>query len=659
MKISIRKFFDACLEIGCSSEDSEALRLKKSSLVLVPLIIGTAAFLWGIIYIFLEQYLSASIPLSYSIISLFNLWHFQKTKNIMPLQKSQMILVLLLPFFLMWSLGGFARGSFVMIWAFFAPIAALTFERTTKALYWFYAFLALVIFSTMIDVYLQEKMINTMPQLGTELFFLLNISAGLSGIYLLIKHFIDEKEKNANERLQKEHEALLQSTQELKEANLKLEHLAAHDVLTRLPNRYHLHNCLSQMIACADRYQHTMALLFIDLDGFKKVNDNFGHAKGDEILQVVGKRLKSLLREEDTIARIGGDEFAIGIGRIVDTNYIDNLAQRLIDDINLEYPSISSYSSLIGASVGISFYPDDCEDVEDLICNADAAMYHAKQIGPNKFQFFNEDINQRNKNRHLLENSLRRAINDNEFEIHYQPQIDILTEQMIGAEALIRWNDPQRGLISPVEFIPIIEQNGMILEIGRWIFKETCRYLRQSLDAGKNTVPIAINLSAIQFRDQGLVAMIEGVLKEENLSSEWIELEITESAVMENADKAIIMLEKLSNIGIKISIDDFGTGYSSLAYLKKFPIDKLKIDREFISGLPDNKNDIVLTTAIINLSSSLGIYVLAEGAETKEQVDFLRDKGCQFVQGYYYSKPLPEDKFSEYLSSVVKVSSNH
>ncbi len=655
MKKNIRTFFDYLLNMGSSDDDSEFVRLKKSSLILVPLIIGTAAFVWGIIYVAFEQYLSASIPLSYTVISLFNLWYFQQSKNIVPLQNSQMILVLLLPFFLMWSLGGYALGSFVMIWAFFAPIAALTYERIEKALYWFYAFLALVIFSTIIDPFLQQHHMNNMPQLVIEIFYLLNISAGLSGLFFLIKYFIDEKEKNANERLQKEHEALLQSTQELKEVNLKLKHLAAHDVLTNLPNRYHLKKSLSQMIACAKRYQHSIALLFIDLDGFKKVNDNFGHAKGDEILQAVAIRIKSLLREEDTIARIGGDEFAIGIGRITDTTYVENVAQRLIDDINHEYPGISSYSSLIGASVGISFYPDDCDDVETLISHADAAMYHAKQIGPNKHQFFSDEINQRNKKRHLLENSLRRAINANEFELYYQPQIDIVTEQIISAEALIRWNDPHKGLIPPMEFIPITEQNGMILEIGCWVFKQTCHYLRLCLDAGQRVVPIAINISAIQFRDQGLVAMIQNVLKEENLSAQWIELEITESTIMENADKAIIMLEKLSEIGIKISIDDFGTGYSSLAYLKKFPIDKLKIDREFISGLPDNKNDIVLTTAIINLSSSLGIHVLAEGAETKEQVDFLRNKGCQYVQGYYYCKPLPENEYSSYLSSGIKV----
>jgi len=646
------------MTIGSSPTDSESLRLQKSSLILVPLIIGTAAFIWGLIYIYLEHYLSASIPLSYSFISVLNLWHFHKTKNIIPIQKTQMILVLFLPFFLMWSLGGFALGSFVMIWSFFAPIAALTYDRSSKALYWFYAFLMLVIFSTLIDQSLIEHHTSFMPQIAVELFFLLNISAGLSGIYFLFKHFIDEKEKNANERLQKEHQALLKSTQELKEANYKLKHIADHDSLTGLPNRYYLQGHLNQIMSHAKRYQQSIALLFIDLDGFKKVNDNFGHSSGDEVLKIIGKRITKLLREEDTIARIGGDEFAIAIGSIKDISYIENIALRLIKEVNRGYSCIPSSSSFIGASIGISIYPEDSNNKEVLFRNADAAMYHAKEKGRNNYQFFNDDINQSNKKRRLLENNLRRAITDAEFELYYQPQIDIINNTVIGAEALIRWNDPQNGQVSPMEFIPIAEKNGMIIEIGIWVFKQVCKHLRNCIDTGKTPVQIAINLSAVQFNDKNLVTTIEQILKQENLSSMWIELEITESAIMENADEAVKILQKLSDLGIRISIDDFGTGYSSLAYLKRFPIDKLKIDREFISGLPDNKNDAILTTTIINLSSGLEIDVLAEGVETKEQVDFLHQQGCQYIQGYYYSKPLTEDDFAAYIVSMSKTETN-
>jgi len=381
------------MNIGASPEDSTELKLKKSSLLLIPLIIGTAAFIWGLIYIALDQYLSASIPLSYSVISIFNLWHLHKTKDILLLQKTQMVLVLFLPFLLMWTLGGFALGSFVMIWAFFAPIAALTYEKNLKASYWFYAFIALVVFSAIIDQSLAVSHTNPMPQIGVEIFFFLNISAGLSGIYYLVKYYINEKEKDADELLKKEHMALLQRTNELKEANLKLRYLAGHDALTGLSNRYHLRDCLSKMISYAKRSNHTVALLFIDLDGFKDINDRFGHVKGDEVLKKVSSRIKSLLREEDTLARLGGDEFAVALGSITDTTYVETIAQRIIDEINREYEFLSEETSIIGASIGISFVPEHTEEIDDLINYADEAMYHIKHASKNDFFIYEKTMN--------------------------------------------------------------------------------------------------------------------------------------------------------------------------------------------------------------------------------------------------------------------------
>lgn len=388
------QFFDKYLKIGSSPSDCESKRLKKSSLILITLINATAAFFWGLIYIYLNHYLSASIPLFYTFISAFNLWHLHKTRNIIPLQKTQIVLVLILPFLLMWSLGGFALGSFVMIWAFFAPIAALTYERNSKSLYWFFAFLALVLLSTIIDQSLIENQTKPLSQTAIEVFFLLNISAGLSGIYFLIKYYIDAKEISANKRLQKEHDALLESTQKLKKVNYKLKHIAAHDTLTGLPNRYHLQENIIKMIASSKRSHTKMALLFIDLDGFKKVNDNFGHAMGDIVLKIVGQRIKALLREEDAIARIGGDEFAIAMANITNIAYVENIALRMIEEISRDYSCISSLSTPIGASIGISLYPHDSNNMEMLFQKADAAMYHAKEKGKGAFQFFNEALSQ-------------------------------------------------------------------------------------------------------------------------------------------------------------------------------------------------------------------------------------------------------------------------
>ena len=395
---SLHTFFNYYMNIGASPEDSMELRLKKSSLLLIPLIIGTAAFIWGLIYIALDQYLSASIPLSYSVISIFNLWHLNKTKDILVLQKTQMVLVLFLPFLLMWTLGGFALGSFVMLWAFFAPIAALTYEKNLKAAFWFYAFIALIVFSAIIDQSLAASHTNPMPQTGVEVFFFLNISAGLSGIYYLVKYYINEKEKDTDALLKKEHMALLQRTNELKEANLKLRYLANHDALTGLPNRYHLRDSLLKMMSYAKRSNHTVALLFIDLDGFKDINDRFGHIQGDEVLKKISSRIKSLLREEDTLARLGGDEFAVALGSITDITYVETIAQRIIDEINREYEFLSEETSIIGASIGISFVPEHTEEIDDLINYADEAMYHIKHSCKNTFFIYKKTMSIGNEN---------------------------------------------------------------------------------------------------------------------------------------------------------------------------------------------------------------------------------------------------------------------
>lgn len=376
------------LSIGESTTDTEELKLKKKSLVLVPIIIGPAAFIWGIIYIYLNHYISASIPLFYSIISILNLMHLQKTKNIIVLQKVQMILVLILPFLLMWSLGGFAKGSFVFIWSFYAPIASLTYEKKQHSLYWFYSFASLVLLSVFLDGTLMKHHLGCMNQNAIGLFYFLNITAGLSGIYFLVQYFIGEKDKNAHKLLEEEHKALKSTTLELQKVNKELNHLACHDNLTGLANRYLLRTNLSKMIALAARQEHVLALLFLDLDGFKNINDRYGHAIGDEVLKTVANRIKPLLRKEDTMARIGGDEFAIAIGNITDINLVNQISQRILDEVVKKYECIPGDNSL-GISIGIAFFPRDASDIDGLINKADEAMYGVKVEGKHAFKTYN------------------------------------------------------------------------------------------------------------------------------------------------------------------------------------------------------------------------------------------------------------------------------
>jgi diguanylate cyclase (GGDEF)-like protein len=370
------------LNIGSQKSDSESLKLQKSSLIFLPLIIAPAAFIWALLYFYMGHYISGSIPLSYNLISVYNLWHLHRTKNIVPFLNIQMFLVLLLPFFLMWSLGGFAAGSYVMIWAFFAPIVALMYKGTTKPLCWFCYFIGLVLFSTIIDPFLISYA-TQMPQIAIELFFLLNISAGLSGIYYLFKYYINEKEKNADESLQKSHE--------LEEANLKLKYLAQHDSLTSLPNRIHLETSLLKMLSQAKRNNQVVAIFYIDLDGFKTINDKFGHDKGDEVLENVAKSIKSLLRLEDSVARVGGDEFIVAINLSNDPSYAKVIAQRIIDEITRSNKALVGVPKL-GASVGISLYPTHAEDIHELMKFADQAMYQVKLSSKNSFAVYDENM---------------------------------------------------------------------------------------------------------------------------------------------------------------------------------------------------------------------------------------------------------------------------
>jgi diguanylate cyclase (GGDEF)-like protein len=635
----IKKYFNSYLNSVVLPTDSKSLKLKKASLIIVPLIIGPAALIWGILYIFLGQYLSASIPLSYSVISLFNLWHLYKTKNIIVLQQLQMVLVLFLPFFLMWTLGGFASGSFVMMWAFFAPIAALMYEESKKSLYWFYAFLLLVVISVSIDQLLIENRTEVLSPIAIELFFLLNISAALSGVYLLIKYFIKEKDKNANERLEKEHKALVLRTEELKKANLKLKALAHYDSLTGLPNRDLFNDRLAQAIERAKQHNKELALLFVDLDRFKQINDSLGHSLGDKVLQIVANRLHGCIRKEDSLARLGGDEFILLMDDLNEGENASLLAQKIIDCL-AEPIYIDEYTFYVTASVGISLYPHDDMDINKLLMYADTAMYKAKKEGKNNFQFYSSELTNLAIDNVVMQASLHSALENGEFAVYYQPQINTKTLQHTGMEALVRWNHPTMGLIGPSKFLSVAEETGFIVELDQWVMKRAVKQIVQWYKKGFNPGILALNLSIKQLHKKDFVASFKEMLMETGCNTEYLEFEVSENQIMNHPEDAISVLNELRDMGIGLSIDDFGTGYSSLSYLKRLPINKLKIDKTFIDGLPYDEEDVGIAKAIIALAKSLKLGVIAEGVETKEQRDFLVEHGCENIQGYLYSEPL-------------------
>ena len=445
---------------------------------------------------------------------------------------------------------------------------------------------------------------------------------------------------------------------------LKMTHLAQHDFLTGLPNRLLLTERLSQAIGLAYRNNMQVALLFIDLDFFKHINDSLGHAIGDQLLQSVAERLVSCVRATDTVCRQGGDEFVILLSEIERPQDAALTAEKLF--VAFSEPHLIGVHELhITLSIGISVYPGDGKNAEALMQNADAAMYHAKIIGRNNFQFFKMEMNARAMQRSFIEASLRRAIKQQEFILHYQPKIDIASGIIVGAEALIRWQNPKLGLIYPAEFLSIAEECGLIIPIGGWVLREACQQLRTWLNAGLRIMPIAINISAAELKHKYFLDGISQVLRETGLPPYYLELEFTETILMRDAELSVTLLESLKAIGVQLTIDDFGTGYSSLSYLKRFPVGTLKIDSSFMRDLDmrdqarENDNATIVS-AIIAMGKNLKQRVLAEGVETLEQFAFLRSHRCDEAQGLYLSSPMPAEDFSRLLvSNALPVLRNH
>jgi diguanylate cyclase (GGDEF)-like protein len=427
----------------------------------------------------------------------------------------------------------------------------------------------------------------------------------------------------------------------------RIQFLAHHDSLTYLPNRATLMDRLQHQLIAARRQQHMIGVLFIDLDNFKTINDSLGHYAGDELLKRVAQRLKATLRAVDLVGRLGGDEFVIVLADVATPEDIAATAEKIVEAIN-EPLSIEGQVFSVSASIGISVFPKDGDSAETLIRNADAAMYLAKDRGRSNYQFFMPSLHKAAHQALALESGIRQAVKQTEFVLHYQPEVLYKTGAITSVEALIRWKHPELGILGPDRFISVAEHRGLIVPIGRWVIGEAIRQARAWLDLGLR-VPVAINVSAVQFKQKNLVEDIAACLKEHVVAGEYLELELTESIFLEDAATMIKTLTRLKELGVKLSVDDFGTGYSSLSYLKKFPIDKVKIDRSFVRDIPNDQDDMAITIAIINLAESLNLRVVAEGVETSEQVEFLEHHHCDYIQGFLVSRPLPADEMLAWL----------
>jgi diguanylate cyclase (GGDEF)-like protein len=441
--------------------------------------------------------------------------------------------------------------------------------------------------------------------------------------------------------------ASMRLAESLKKANAELQHMALHDGLTSLPNRLLLEDRIDQAITQAQRSRSLCAVLFVDLDQFKTVNDSLGHFVGDEFLKVIAARLAGAVRSEDTVSRLGGDEFVVLLRNVAEADDAGRIAAKIVETVS-KPARILTHDVEITTSVGICVFPFHGRDSRELIVNADAAMYQAKNLGRNNFQFFTEETSSAYRERLRLHGGLRHAIERGEFELHYHPKVEVKTGEIVGMEALVRWRHPEKGLIPPAEFIPAAEETGLILPIGNWVLREACRQNKAWHDRGLAQLRVAVNISALQFQ-RNLLDTVGKALHSSGLEARYLEIEITESVVMQNAADAVHTLEQLSRMGVHISIDDFGTGYSSLSYLKRFPLQTLKIDRSFIREITQDPDDAAIVSAIIALAHNLRLKVVAEGVETEQQLAFLRLLGGDEYQGYYNTKPLPAGEFERLL----------
>ncbi len=448
------------------------------------------------------------------------------------------------------------------------------------------------------------------------------------------------------------YEGTVEAITERKLHEAEIQFQATHDALTGLPNRTLLYDRMQQAVLHSERYSNITAIAFLDLDQFKFINDSLGHQVGDELLKITAQRLTSCLRESDTVARQGGDEFVLLLTSQPDEESITQTMQRVLHEVSQPWTA-NDLEFRITCSIGVTLCPDDGRDVETLLKNADSAMYKAKELGRNNFQYFAAEMNDTVTDRLALLNRLRQAIPNNEFVLHYQPKVDLGSGKIIGSEALIRWNSAE-GTVSPANFIPLAEETGLIIQIGEWVLRTACRQNRTWQLAGHPPIPVSVNLSPRQLARGDIVELVERVLTETGMEAKYLELEITESVMATDVEKSFALLTRLRAIGVKISLDDFGTGYSSLSYLKRFPVDTLKIDQSFVRDIATNPDSAAIIKAIISLGHNLNLTVLAEGIETEEHFQFLLKNGCNEGQGYLMSRPVSNHAFIKLLYEGIR-----
>jgi len=442
------------------------------------------------------------------------------------------------------------------------------------------------------------------------------------------------------------------------EASRKWErHLVYYDTLTNLPNRSLFYDRLERAIAHARRNGQTVAVLFIDLDEFKRINDALGHSKGDILLQIVSRNLKKCIRESDTIARLGGDEFTVVLENVDQAHDAVRVAKKILERLSGPL-SIGGVEVCVTGSIGISLFPSDATDVESLVKYADVAMYYAKGKGKNNYHLFSPSMDIPGHKRLLMAEAMRHAVESDEFVIHYQPQVSLITGTMTGAEALLRWNYPSVGVIPPAEFIPLAEETGIIVRIGKWLLRTVCEQNKAWQKAGLKPIKVAVNLSARQFSSKGLIQNISQTLAATGLEPKFLELEITESCAMQDLEYTVATLQILKEKGVQLAVDDFGTGYSSMGNLKYYPVDVLKIDRAFIKNLPTDRDNAAITTAIIAMAHSLGKRTIAEGVETEAQATFLRSISCDEMQGYHFSRPVSSEAIEKLLQEKTNLTNS-
>ncbi len=433
---------------------------------------------------------------------------------------------------------------------------------------------------------------------------------------------------------------------------VRLKHLTHHDSLTDLPNRSLFLDRLQQAISKARHHDRLVAVLFLDLDRFKNINDSLGHSAGDRLLQQLGERFRRTIREGDTIARFGGDEFVIMLDDFDSDNSLSLIAQKILNSLAMPF-EIEGHEIFITASIGISISPDDGKDPDTLLRNADIAMYRAKELGKNNFQYYSESMTARVFERLTLENNLRHALERNEFILHYQPQIDVRNGRIFGVEALLRWQHPDLGLVMPGNFVPLLEETGLIEPVGIWVLETACRQSCQWHESGMGFLHMSVNLSSRQFNNSQFIGSLQNIIEETGVNPEYLELELTESMLMRNTTATTAALNKLNQLGVRFAIDDFGTGYSSLNYLRRFPIETIKIDRTFIRDIIEDDDDRAICSAIIGMTRSLSLNVIAEGVETHEQIDFLKNRKCHYIQGNVFSPAVTAEEMTRLLARQI------